>query len=461
MAFLKSIAALTFALILATSASRAAERPPNFVIMLCDNLGYADVEPFGSELHRTPNLNRMAAEGRKFTHFYSASGVCTPSRAALMTGSYPKRIGLAHTESDGAVLRPVSPSGLNPDEITIAEVLKEQGYATAMFGKWHLGDQDKFLPTRQGFDVYYGVPYSDDMTPRPGKNWPPLPYMHNETVIDAPVDRNGLTRREAKHAIEFIETHQDEPFFVYIPHAMPGSTRAPFSSEKFRGKSANGPYGDSVEELDWAAGEILETLRRLDLAKNTLVIWTSDNGAPRRNPPQGRNTPLAGWGYSTAEGGMRVPMIAWWPGTVPAGTTCDELATMMDLLPTFAKLAGTQPPSDRVIDGKNIVPLLLGKEGAESPHEAFYYYQKETLEAIRAGDWKLYVAMENKPARLFDVRTDPGEKQNLAAEHPDVVARLEKLAEQARQDLGSGAESGERVRPLGHVESPVAQVMEE
>lgn len=437
----------------------ADDRRPNVIILLCDNLGYGDIEPFGSTLHETPNLNQMAAEGRRFTHFYSASGVCTPSRAALLTGCYPRRVGLAYTESDGAVLRPVSPTGLHPDEVTIAEILKRAGYATGIFGKWHLGDQPRFLPTRQGFELYFGVPYSDDMTPRPGKDWPPLPYMHNDDVVIAPVDRNTLTRREAKRVVDFIEAHQDEPFFAYVPHAMPGSTRHPFSSQRFRGSSENGDYGDAVQELDWAAGEILEAVRRLGLAEETLVIWTSDNGAPRRQPPQGRNTPLAGWGYSTAEGGMRVPMIAWWPGTVPANTTCDELTTMMDLYPTIARLAGVTIPADRKIDGHNIIDLLRGESDATSPYEAFYYYQGDVLEAVRSSDWKLYVASEKAPARLYDVRADPGETKEVAESHPAVVRRLEELAESARADLGSGSRPGKNTRPAGHVDSPNPRVL--
>lgn len=445
---------------IAVAEEGAKKRPPNIILMLCDNLGYADVGSFGSELHRTPHLDRMAAEGMRLTHFYSASGVCTPSRAALMSGCYPRRVGMDLTDPDGIVLRPVSPNGLHPDEVTIAEALKARGYATAMYGKWHLGDQTPFLPTRQGFDEYFGVPYSDDMVAHDGRGWPPLPYMHNEEVIEAPVDRDGLTRREAAHAVEFIEKHKDEPFFIYVPHAMPGSTRNPFSSAEFRGKSANGEYGDSVEELDWAAGRILDAVRRLELEEETLVIWTSDNGAPKRNPPQGRNTPLAGWGYSTAEGGMRVPCIVWWPGTVPAGATCAELTTMMDWLPTLAHLAGGAAPTDRVIDGKDIWPLLAGAEGAKTPHGAFYYYHATELQAVRSGDWKLYVGGAEAPPRLFDVRIDPGETRDLAGETPEVVARLEKIADVARVDLGSGDRAGENTRPVGRFEEPVARVKE-
>ncbi|WP_164100749.1 sulfatase family protein [Candidatus Laterigemmans baculatus] len=441
---------------------------PNIILVMCDNLGYGDIEPFGSTLHRTPHLNRMAREGMKFTHFYSASGVCTPSRAALMTGCYPQRVGMH--ETDGIVLRPVSPIGLHPDEITIAEVLKQAGYATACIGKWHLGDQPPFLPTQQGFDHYVGIPYSDDMTPRPGKNWPPLPLMHNETVVEAPVDRDQLTRKLNEAAVEWIKAHADEPFFLYYPEAMPGSTSAPFASERFKGKSQNGPWGDSIEELDWSLGRLLETVEELGIGENTLIIWTSDNGAPRRQPPQGSNKPLGGWGYTTQEGGMRVPCIMRWTGHVPAGGEQSELATLMDLLPTFAHLAGTEPPGDRIIDGKDIRPLLT-RVSAETPHEAFYYYHVDQLQAVRSGRWKLHLAIEpvslqptakpqTRPAQLYDVVADPGETTNLIAQHPEVVARLEKLAEQARTDLGDHGRPGAHPRPAGRVAEAQPQVLE-
>ena len=360
--------ALALALLLgveapADAARSGPERPPNFIVIFADNLGYGDIGPFGSKVHRTPNLDRMAAEGMKFTHFYVSAGVCTPSRASLMTGCYGQRVGLAATDPDGIVLRPVSPNGLHPDEITVAEVLKQQGYATTIIGKWHLGDQLPFLPTRQGFDSYFGIPYSDDMTAdkRPTGVWPPLPLVEDERVIEAPVDRNLLTKRYTERALDYIEANRDRPFFLYLPQAMPGSTKAPFTSEAFRGKSANGPWGDSVEELDWSTGQILDKLRELGLQEHTLVLWTSDNGAPTSGKPDdpslGSNQPLYGRGYTTAEGAFRVPTIFWWPGTIPAGGVCQEMATTMDVLPTFAYLAGAKPPDDRTLDGKDIRPL--------------------------------------------------------------------------------------------------------
>lgn len=450
----------SFAVLLLTATAVDA-RPPNIVLMVCDNLGYGDVEPFNPEcLNRTPNLNRMAAEGCRFTHFYSTSGVCTPSRSSIMTGAYPRRIQMDVT--DGRVLRPVSPIGLHPNEITIANVLKQAGYATAAVGKWHLGDQEPYLPTRRGFDSFFGLPYSDDMTAREGQNWPPLPLLRNEEVIEAPTDRNLLTRRETEEAIRFIRDHRDEPFFLYLPHNMPGSTRTSFASEAFRGRSSNGSWGDAVEELDWSAGQLISTLQELELAEHTLVIWTSDNGAP----PSGSNLPLAGRGYTTAEGGQRVPCLAWWPGHVPAGTTCDELTSTLDLLPTFAKLADVEPPTDRVLDGFDIRPLLLGKAGAKSPYVAFYYYEGDRLHAVRSGPWKLYLPLQEWGARLpnpaivpgqpllFDVTVDAGETTDLAGRHPQVVAKLKALADVARKDIGDGEQPGRNQRPHGTVQDP-------
>jgi len=458
-------------LLLLDSAGQSAEVPvrPNLVLLLCDNLGYGDVGCFGSTKHRTPHIDRMAREGMRLTSCYAASGVCTPSRASLLTGCYPRRVGLHHTVPDGAVLRPVSPNGLHPGELTIAELLKTAGYATACIGKWHLGDQPEFLPTRQGFDSYFGIPYSDDMTPRPGQNWPPLPLMRDETVIEAPVDRDMLTQRYTAEAIRFITEHRHAPFFLYLPHAMPGSTRSPFSSAAFRGRSANGAYGDSVEELDWSTGEILAVIKELGLDDRTLVVWTSDNGAPHRNPPQGSNLPLSGWGYTTMEGGMRIPTIVRWPGQVPAGTTCDELCTLMDWLPTFSRRASIPVPQDRKIDGHDLWPLLSGAPDASSPYDAFFYYHMDQLQAVRAVDWKLHLALPAKQTnlqgataasdlKLFHLAQDIGETTNVAGEHPAVVAQLLQLAERARADLGDRDLPTPNQRPPGRVANPQPQV---
>jgi len=441
------------------------QKPPNLVLINCDNLGYGDVGCFGSTKHRTPHVDRMAAEGMRLTSFYSASAVCTPSRAALMTGCYPRRVNMHVGANDRIVLFPASPKGLHPDEITIAEVLKQRGYATICIGKWHLGDQPECLPTRQGFDEFFGIPYSDNMVGNKRNGWPPLPLMRNEKVVDAPTDRNTLTMRYTHEAIDFIERNKGRPFFLYLPHAMPGSDIAPFASKAFRGKSANGRYGDSVEEIDWSTGEILSALKRLNLDKRTLVIWTSDNGAYLDRG--GSNAPLRGGLHDTTEGGFRMPCIAWWPGQIPVGASRDELATMMDLLPTFAKLAGADVPADRVIDGKNIWPILSGQKAATSPHEAFFYYYMTELHAVRAGKWKLHLPLEKKLVRpgrrqrgeaaLYDLENDIGEKTNLAKKHPEVVARLVRYAEKARDDLGDDGCEGTGQRPAAFVEKPTAR----
>lgn len=446
---------------------------PNIIVMMMDNLGYGDLGCYGSCRHRTPHTDRLADEGLRLTSFYSTSGVCTPSRASLMTGCYPRRVNLHVGGQDFAVLRPIDPKGLHPDEITIARLLKDQGYATACVGKWHLGDQPAFLPTRHGFDEFFGAPYSEDMVPtKTFPNWPPLPLMRNETVIEAPADRDSLTRRYTEESIRFIRANKDRPFFLYLPHAMPGSSEQPFADPAFQGRSANGRYGDCVEELDWSVGEIMETLRELDLDDRSLVIWTSDNGAVQHSPRQGSNAPLRGWGYDTTEGGQRMPCIARWPGKIPAGVVSDDLTTMMDIFPTVAHLAGAHPPTDRMIDGHDIRPILFGDPGAESPYDAigFFYYHMGQLQAVRSGPWKLYLPLERKMTNLdgdysegektelelYDVRHDLGETKKSAADHPLIVERLLAQAENARQDLGDGDCEGRNQRPAGWVSDPVA-----
>ncbi len=446
---------------LATHSRSNTAKKPNFIIIFCDDLGYGDLGCFGSKKHRTPNIDRMAAEGMRLTSFYVTSGVCTPSRASLMTGCYPRRVNM-HEDSRGEwVLFPVAKKGLNPDEITIAELLKRRGYAMACIGKWHLGDQVEFLPTRQGFDYYYGIPYSNDMGSEQRSANPPLPLLRNEKVIEAPVNQNTITQRYTHEAIRFIDANKDRPFFLYLPQTMPHDPH--HSSENFRGKSANGPYGDAVEEIDFSTGEILKALKKLNLDGRTLVVFTSDNGASGNYA--GSNAPLSGNKGSTWEGGMRVPCIARWPGRIPAGKTCDELASTIDLLPTFAGLAGTRPPTDRIIDGKDIRPLLAGEKGAKSPHEAFYYYYRQQLQAVRSGRWKLRLALKRKTGRrkgepdhappfLYDLTIDIAETKNVADAHPDVVGRLTALAEKAREDLGDINRPGKNQRPAGFVANP-------
>ncbi|WP_395751702.1 sulfatase [Prosthecobacter sp.] len=453
----------TLCLLLLFSVSSLAAKP-NIVFIFVDNFGNGDLGCFGSKLHRTPNVDRLAAEGTKFTSFYVASGVCTPSRAALMTGCYPRRIGMHISDTGGAVLQPVARKGLNPSETTIAEVLKSAGYATMAIGKWHLGDQPAFLPTRQGFDDFFGIPYSDDMTKDKKPDiWPDLPLMRGEKVIEAPADRDHLVKRCTEEAVRFIEQHAASPFFLYLPHTMPGSTAHPFSSENFRGKSANGDYGDSVEELDWSTGQIMAALQRLKLADNTLVVWTSDNGAVRRTPPQGSNAPYRGFGYDTSEGAMRMPCIMRWPGKIPGGAVNDALCSTMDMLPTFASLAGAALPPHK-IDGHDITALLSDAKSTRSPwdEDGFFYYRMQQLQAVRAGDWKLYLPLDGKfknlspkrepfPLQLFDVRHDVSEEHEVSAQHPEVVQRLTQLAEKARADLGDVDRPGSGQREAGMV----------
>jgi arylsulfatase A-like enzyme len=465
---LRVLRAFVFLIPLALRAE-GAERPPNFVVFFVDNLGNGDVGCFGSKLHRTPHIDRLAAEGTKFTSFYVASGVCTPSRAALLTGCYPRRVNMHVSGSGGAVLRPLDTKGLHPDELTIAEVLKAAGYVSGIFGKWHLGDQPPFLPARQGFEVFFGIPYSDDMTKdKQPQIWPELPLMRGEAVIEAPADRNTLVKRCTEEAIAFIEQNRDRPFFCYIPHTMPGSTPTPFSSPAFRGKSKNGDYGDAVEELDWSTGQIVAALQRLGLTEQTLVIWTSDNGAVARNPPQGSGAPYKGVAYDTSEAAMRMPCVMKWPGHVPAGRVCDEIITTMDLLPTFAYLAGAKLPAVP-IDGHDVRPLLFGEADANSPwdEKGLMYYRLEQLQAVRAGPWKLYLPLEAKvinnqgktaPAKvaLFNVRDDVSEASEVSTRHPEVVQRLMGLADAARVELGDVGRSGRGQRPAGFVSEPKA-----
>jgi arylsulfatase A-like enzyme len=478
------------------TASRS-DRPPNFVIILCDDLGWGDIGPFGSTVHDTPNLDRMAAEGRRFTDFYVTSGVCTPTRASLLTGCYPQRVGLHENERGQGVLFPANRRGLNAEEITIAEVLEQRGYTTGVVGKWHLGDQPEFLPTRHGFDTYFGIPYSNDMgregfewrasmtqaPPPPDAGYVPIPLLRDETVIETEPDQSLLTRRYTEEAVAFITRHREAPFLLYLAHTMPH--QPVHASTDFLGKSDNGIYGDTVEELDWSTGKILSTLEDLDLAENTLVVFTSDNGASVMG---GNNDPLKGYKASTWEGGMRVPCIVSWPGRVPPGSQTAEVATIMDLLPTVARLAGADLPDDRVIDGKDVWPLMSGEPDAVSPHPVFYYYRRGALDAVRAGGWKLHFGeksqssyvqlildanraaanisteetnllrfMEERYPKsyqrlveiaresaggpgdqvgLYDLAADSGERINLADDRPEIVEELQRLADEARASLG-------------------------
>ena len=372
-----------------------------------------------------------------------------------------------HVDSEKhCVLFPASSKGLHPDEVTIADMLKTQGYSTACIGKWHLGDQPEFLPTRQGFDYYFGIPYSNDMFVEK-RGDPPLPLMRNEQVIEAPPDQNLLTKRYTEEALKFIDEKKDEPFFLYLPHAMPHNPV--HASEAFRGRSANNTYGDAVEEIDWSTGQILERIKEHGIDEDTLVVFTSDNGASNRFG--GSNGPLRGWKGQTLEGGMREPCIVWWPGHVPAGSSSDALTVTLDLLPTFAGLLGMQPPAKYPLDGADIQDILLGQPGAETPHEAFYYYQKGQLQAVRSGPWKLHLPLEKRlknwgepdkdiKLQLYNLDADIGERNNVASANPEVVDRLLTLAEKARVEWGDGERTGKRQRAAGYVVSPKPLLLE-
>jgi len=441
--FLKTVGlTVTTAAVLGCS-KEASPVKPNFVLIFTDDQGYADVGCFGAEGFETPNLDRMAEEGMKFTDFYVGASICSPSRAALLTGCYPPRVSIIR------VLFPTDRSGLNPDEDTIADVLKTRGYATACIGKWHLGHLPKFLPTQQGFDYYFGLPYSNDMRPEQSKKYPPLPLIEGQEPIELDPDQSQLTRRYTEKAVAFIKQNKDKPFFVYLPHTMPHIPL--YVSEKFAGKSKKGIYGDVIEELDWSAGKILNTLKELGLDERTLVIFTSDNGPWLSKKEHGGSAkPLRDGKFSSYEGGLRVPCIMRWPGTIPAGAVCSEISATIDLLPTFAKLAGAKLPADRIIDGRDISALMTNVN-AKTPHKAFYYYGVKKLDAVRSGDWKLVFANSKvDPPALYNLKDDISEQHDVSANHPDVVEKLSKLADSMRQDLGDIRRGipGRNIRPL-------------
>lgn len=465
-------------LVTSLSYAQPKERKPNVIVILADDLGYGDLSCYGAKDIATPNIDRMAVEGAKFNSFY-VSPVCSPTRASLMTGSHSTRVGI------GGVMFPRNNHGLNPDEITLPELLKGQGYATAIIGKWHLGNQDMFQPLNHGFDYWYGTPssnsqffyptikkYAADCVFREGytrdgilkRETTACPLIRDNVVIEVPADQTQFTQRYTRETIRFITGNKDKPFFVYLAHNMP---HIPLhASKKFVGSSKRGIYGDTIQELDWSTGEILRSLKELGLDENTLVIFTSDNGP---NTGKGGSAgPLKGGKGSTLEGGVRVPFVARWPGTIPAGTESDEPITGTDLLPTLIKLAGGDVPNDRVIDGKDIWPLLAGKTDAKSPHEAIYYLRGRGVSGIRIGAWKYLVdeaskkdaqnveveltAEERKLPRkqqkalikernkaasqkreptavLYNLSNDIGERNNLLAQRPEIVARLKRQLE--------------------------------
>jgi arylsulfatase len=456
---------------------RAETRLPNIVIIFTDDQGYADVGVFGAKGFTTPNLDRLAAEGRKFTNFHVAQPVCSASRAALLTGCYPNRIGI-----HGA-LGPAATRGIADGEMTLAELVKQKGYATGMAGKWHLGRPAQFLPTHHGFDEYFGLPYSNDMWPlhpeAKAGTYPPLPLIEGDRVLKEELtheDQAQLTTQYTERAVRFIEKNKDRPFLLYVAHNMP---HVPLHvSDKFKGKSARGLYGDVIEEIDWSVGEILAALKRSGIEENTWVIFTSDNGPwLSYGEHAGSAAPLREGKGTNWEGGTREPCIMRWPGKISADSTCDTMLMTIDLFPTIAKLIGAELPAHK-IDGLDVWPIIAGEPGAKNRHDAyFFYYENNQLQAVTSGDgrWKLQLphtwrtlgeksgGKDGVPAKyeqrkvtqleLYDLQNDVSETTDVAAQNPEIVKHLEALAEQARADLGDTLTSreGAGVREPGSV----------
>lgn len=468
----------------------AAERPPSIVLIVADDLGYGDLGCFGSKTCKTPSLDHMAAEGMKFTSFYVAQAVCSASRAAFMTGCYANRVGLF------GALNHSSREGIHPVETLIPEICKERSYATAIFGKWHLGQPALFNPLRHGFDEFLGIPYSNDNSKfhLSVKNMPPLPLMEGGRVVEEDPDQSQFTRRFTERAVAFVEKNKERPFFLYVPHVMP---HVPiFASEPFKGKSGASLYADVVQELDWSVGEVLAALKRCGIDNKTLVIFFSDNGPfLSYGNHAGSAGALREGKLTTFEGGVRVPCIMRWPGTIPASRECSAPVMAIDLLPTIAEVIGGPHPKQK-IDGRSLRALLAGAAAAQSPHEALFFYAGAELQSARMGRWKYhfahrYITVDGEPGRdgkpaafgqlkpksisesglegiasrhgyriesvdasLFDLESDIGERRNVAEAHPDVVTRIEKLAARIRLELGDSLQkvAGAEVRPAGKAE---------
>jgi len=441
-------------------------RKPNVIIILTDDQGYADVGCYGAHGFKTPNADRMARNGMRFTDFYVASSLSTPSRAALLTGCYPQRVGMS------AVLFPDAKIGLDSCEWTLADMFRDAGYATACVGKWHLGHLPGALPLQHGFDEFFGLPYSHDMCPAlyPGltvpnnidrADYPPLPLILGNETIEQNPPMDALTTRYTEYAADFIRRKKDAPFFLYLAHSMPHVPLA--VSDKFRGKSHQGLYGDVIMEIDWSIGEIYKALAETGIADNTIVIYTSDNGPwLQMGNHGGCADPLRLGKGNTFDGGQRVFCIATWPGVIPAGSVCTEIASTIDFLPTFAHIAGGKLP-ERKIDGKDIYPLLSGEKDAVSPHEAFYFYSGNTPDAIRVGEWKFHLAHPywqtvvagrdgfrgtsqklDTPEALFNLRDDIGEEENLIDRFPQQAAKMKKMLEEF--DAGLKADARRSIR---------------
>lgn len=442
---------------------------PNVVVIYVDDMGYGDLGCYGHPVHKTPHLDQLAKEGARLTSFYVAQAVCSASRAALLTGCYPNRIGIL------GALGPKSNNGISDGELTLAQMLKAQGYQTACFGKWHLGHHPQFLPTRHGFDVYYGLPYSNDMWPRHPNakaGYPDLPLIEGEKTIALNPDQTRLTTDLTNRAVAYIKEHHQSPFFVYLAHPMP---HVPLHvSQERAGKSTGGLYGDVIEEIDWSVGQIARVLNELQLERKTLVLFASDNGPWLSYGNHGGSAGGFREGKGTSfEGGMRVPCIARWPGKIPAGIVSYEPCMTIDILPTIAHLAGAKLPTHR-IDGMNIWPLF-SQSGAKSPHEALYFYWNRELQGVRSGPWKLHLPhsysslkaapgqdgkpgpyeQKQLPLSLFHLEKDPAETTNLAAQEPEQVAKLMKLADVARSDLGDSLtkQEGGGIREPGRVKA--------
>ena len=438
---------------LSNFAFAAKAESPNIVVIFCDDLGYGDLSCFGHPTIRTPNLDQMAAEGVRLTQFYSASPVCTPSRAALMTGRLPIRSGMCSDKR--RVLFPNSGGGIPASEVTLAEGLKKQGYATACVGKWHLGHLPQFLPTSNGFDSYFGIPYSNDMdrvndAPR-GREpfWDPkveywnVPLMRDLEIVERPADQTTITRRYAEEATAFIKKNKDEKFFLYLPHSLPHVPL--FRSKEFEGRSLRGLYGDVIEEIDWSVGHVLQTLKDLKLDQNTIVWFTSDNGPWLTFNDHGGTAGLLREGKGTTwDGGMREPSICWWPGTIPAGQVSAELGTTMDIYSTSLALAGATLEKDRIVDGYDLTESLKGN--SKSPREFVYYYRGTRLMVLRKGPWKAHFATqesytgnnkltEHDPPVLYNLEVDPSEKWDVAEKHPDVIAEIKAAADAHRETI--------------------------
>jgi arylsulfatase A-like enzyme len=429
---------------------------PNIILIYLDDMGYGDLEITGAFGYQTPNINKMASQGMFFSHFYAPQAVCSPSRAGLMTGCYPSRIGF------GTNVGPNSNRGLNTDEMTIANLLKQKGYHTAIYGKWHLGHQDVFLPLNHGFDEFFGIPYSNDMWPLHPQNpnaYPDLPLIANNMIVNpavTPKDQEQFTTMFTEKTVEFIRRNSNQPFFIYLAHPMPHVPL--YVSDKFKGKSASGLYGDVMMEIDWSVGEILKTLEGLNLLENTLVIFTSDNG-PWLNygDHAGSAGGLREGKAGIFEGGQRVPAIMMWKGVIPGGTVCNNIASAIDILPTLSSITGA-PLSDNLIDGIDIFPLMKGNFKSNPREVFYYYYDTNSLKAVRYNEWKLVFPHRGRtyegfepgtngmpgglnnnfefPKGLYDLRRDPGERYNLVEMHPDIVKKLDEMAMKMREDLG-------------------------